>query len=244
MTARRRSAPGWLLSSTMLATLIVLPGCGLLSAHRERKIPHLGCYDADQPRELQMVSHPSYVIEAPDELEISVRPTSLEVVQTSVQVQPDGVIDLTFYGDVYVAGLTLPQVEEKLAQHLTAIAHHKKIALNEPVHVSVRIVNGSASKRYYVLGTVSNQGSFPITGNETVLDGILQAGLRSNSLPDKAYLARPTPLGGPCQILRIDWSEIRKGNTLTNYELFPGDRIIVPGGKPPGLLSTLAGGGG
>ncbi len=24
-----------------------------------------------------------------------------------------------------------------------------------------------------------------------------------------------------------------------NYQVFPGDRIIVPGGKPPGLLSVM-----
>jgi polysaccharide export outer membrane protein len=232
-----------MLALALAGLLATLPGCGIFSAHRERKIPHLGCYDEDQPRELQMVSLPPYVVEPPDELEISVRPASLEVVQTSVTVQPDGVVDLAFYGDIYVAGLTLRQIEEKLAQYFTAVAQHKKIALNEPVHVSVRLVNGSASKRFYVLGTVTNQASFPCTGNETVLDGVLQAGLRSNSLPDKAYLARPNPLGGPPEILRIDWSEIRKGNTLTNYQLFPGDRIVIPGGRQPGLLSTLAGGG-
>jgi polysaccharide biosynthesis/export protein len=243
MTAWMRSARSSMLALALLGTITAIPGCGLLSAHRESKIPHLGWYDEDQPRELQMVALPPYVVEPPDELEIAVRPASLEVVQTSVTVQPDGVIDLAFYGDVYVAGLTLRQIEEKLAQHFSAVAQHKKTPLTEPVHVSVRLVNGTASKRYYVVGTVTNQGSFPITGSDTVLDGILTAGLRSNSLPDKAYLSRPVMLGGPPMILRIDWSEIRKGNTLTNYQLFPGDRIVVPGGKAPGLLSTLAGGG-
>jgi polysaccharide export outer membrane protein len=238
-----RSAKSLVLALAGVSLITAVSGCGLLSAHRERKIPHLGCYDTEQPRELQMVALPPYVVEPPDELEIAVRPASLEVVQTSVTVQPDGVIDLAFYGDVYVAGLTLRQIEEKLAQYFTAIAQHKKIALAEPVHVSVRLVNGTTSKRYYVVGTVTNQASFPITGNETVLDGILAAGLRSNSLPDKAYLARPVALGLPPVILRIDWTEIRKGNTLTNYQLLPGDRIVVPGGKAPGLLSTLAGGG-
>jgi len=94
-----------------------------------------------------------------------------------------------------------------------------------------------------VLGSVSNQGRFKLTGNETVLDAILQAGLRPNSLPNKAYLSRPSPVGAQPQILSIDWTGIKeRGDTLTNYQLFPGDRVVVPGTKPPGLLQSLLGG--
>src|SRR5579875_1246880 len=158
-----------------------LAGCGLSSRHEARRIPQLGVIDPHQPKELEMVSMPPYVVEPPDELEILARPTPAAMAnQTTFIVRSDGNIDLGFAGDVYVAGLTLAQVEQKVAQHLSHGAR-------EPVEVSARLVNGSQSTFYYVLGTVSNQGKFPITGNETVLDGILAAGLRSNSLPEKAY---------------------------------------------------------
>jgi polysaccharide biosynthesis/export protein len=242
MMATRQTAQRWALAVALFGLPPVLSGCGILSAHRERKIPHLGGYDPDQPRELQMVSMPPYVVEPPDELEVSVRPAVFDLTQASVTVQVDGIIDLGFYGSVYVAGLTLEQIEDKLAEHLSAMANHKHLDIHEPVHCSVRLINGSASKRFYVLGTVTNPSSFPASGNETVLDAILAAGLRSNSIPEKAFLARPSPTGGPPEILRIDWEEIRNGNTFTNYQVFPGDRIFVPGGRPPGLLSTLAGG--
>ncbi len=226
----------------MAMLLAGLAGCSALGDHQERKIPQLGVIDPNQPRELQMVSQPPYVVEPPDEIEISVRPTSLEFSTTTIIVRQDGVIDLGFHGDVYVSGLTLEQCERKIAEHLSSYATQKKI--REPLDVSVRLVNGNQSKQYYVLGTVTTQGKFPITGGETVLDGILQAGLRSNSLPEKAYLVRPHPAGGPCTILKIDWVGIKdRGDTLTNYQLFPGDRIVVPGGKAPGLLSSLVGGG-
>jgi polysaccharide export outer membrane protein len=43
-------------------------------------------------------------------------------------------------------------------------------------------------------------------------------------------------------VLKIDWCAIReRGDTLTNYQLFPGDRIIVPGTKPPSMIATLLG---
>ena len=191
-----------------------------------------------------MVSMPPYVVEPPDELEISIRPAIADVNFTTLVVQSDGVLDLGYAGDVYVSGLTLAQVETKLAQHLDAFAASRGERSRGPTEVSTRLVNGSQSKFFYVLGTVSNQGRFPVTGNENVLDGIIAAGLRSNSLPQKAYLVRPHPNGAADQILKIDWVGIKeRGDATTNYQLFPGDRIVVPGGKPPGLISSLVGGG-
>ena len=217
-------------------------GCSSLgTAHAAKHIPQPGVIDCHQPRELQMVSMPPYVVEPPDELEVTVRPPTPALSTTTLTVQSDGNLDLGFLGDVYVAGLTLGQVEQKLAEQLNARADRP--GRREAYNVSVKLVNGSQSKSYYVLGTVTTQGKFPITGNDTVLDAILTAGLRSNSIPEKAYLVRPHPAGGPNQILKIDWVGIRdRGDTLTNYQLFPGDRIIVPGGRAPGLLSTLLGG--
>ncbi len=242
MTARKLSArpPRGLLWVAAAVVLGLQAGCSSVgSAHASKKIPQPGVIDPCQPRELQMVSMPPYVVEPPDEMEISVKPPSPDVSTTTLTVQSDGNIDFGFLGDIYVAGLTLEQVEMKIAQTMNGRVGAPK----EPYQVSVRLVNGSQSKSYYVLGTVTTQGKFPVTGNDTVLDAILTAGLRSNSLPEKAYLVRPHPTGGPDQILRIDWVGIKeRGDTLTNYQIFPGDRIIVPGGKPPGLLSTLVGG--
>jgi polysaccharide export outer membrane protein len=221
-----------------LAALIA-PGCSGMEKHRRRHTPQLGGYDLNQPRELQMVSHPMHVVEPPDELEISVRPEELRFTTQQVVVRPDGNIDLGFDGDVYVSGLTLDEVELKIASQLAATRKHRG-----PITVAARLVDGTKSKSYYVVGAVANQGKFPLTGKETVLDGILQAGLRSNSYPEKAYLSRPHPAGGPDTILKIDWFGIRdRADTTTNYQLLPGDRLVVPGGKPPSPIAALLGGG-
>jgi len=243
----RTLAARWLAWTTLGLLIPLATGCQIGSKHAERQIPQPGVVDLNQPKELEMVSMPPYVVEPPDELEIGIKPAIPDITITNAVVQSDGNLDLGFAGDVYVAGLTLTQVETKLALHLQAYSTSRdrgKASLRDPVEVSVRLVNGSQSKFYYVLGTVSNQGKFPISGNETVLDGILAAGLRSNSLPEKAYLVRPRPNGAGDQIYKVDWVGIKeRGDTVTNYQLFPGDRIVVPGGKPPGLLSTLTGGG-
>jgi polysaccharide biosynthesis/export protein len=239
MIARMTSAlgPQRLGVFALLACVASATGCGMVGKHK----PQPGIVDPHQPKELEMVSMPPYVIEPPDELEISVRPASLELPITTATVQADGVVDLGFAGDVYLAGRTLAQAEQKVAEHLEPIAQRKKV--RDPVEVSVRLVNGSQSKFYYVIGSVTTQGKFPIIGNENVLDAILAAGLRSNSMPEKAYLVRPHPPNGADQVLKIDWEGIKeRGDTMTNYQLFPGDRIVVPGGKQPGLLGSLLGG--
>ena len=236
LPARRRLG---LSALGLLAMGLLLPGCGLVGGRQTSQ----AVVDAHQPKELEMVSMPPYVVEPPDELEIAVRPAIADFTLTTVSVQSDGNLDLGFAGDVYVSGLTLGQIETKLGAHLQNFAARRGEPSKTPIEVSVRLVNGSQSKYYYVLGKVSNQGKFPINGNETVLDAILAAGLRSNSLPEKAYLVRPHPSGGADQIYKIDWIGIKeRGDTMTNYQLFPGDRIVVPGGKAPGLLSTLMGG--
>jgi len=228
----------------LLAGLIVLSitGCqGLGKKHEAKRIPQYGVIDPNQPRELHKVPFPPYVIEPPDELEIAIRPPLADGNPSTSVVQSDGFVDLGFAGDVFVAGLTLAEAEERIALHLQGLNRPEDGRKKEPYQVSVRLANNQ-SKFYYVLGAVGNQSRFRSTGNETVLDAILQAGLKSNSLPEKAYLARPHPAGGHDQILKIDWFGIKhRGDTLTNYQVLPGDRIVVPGTRPPGLLGSLLG---
>ncbi|MFO0892087.1 MAG: polysaccharide biosynthesis/export family protein [Isosphaeraceae bacterium] len=237
-----RPVPRRLLAATLAFALAAwLPGCaGPGRKHEARRVPDRGDIDPEQARELDKVTMPTYVVEPPDELEITIKPVSEDFNGGTVVVQQDGVIDLGLLGDVYVVGASLNEVEGRIAQRLNemAIRSGKR---PQPYRVSARLSN-SQSKYYYVMGAVTTQGRFPIRGNETALDAILQAGLRSNSLPEKAYLVRPHPPGTPDQVLKIDWCGIReRGDTLTNYQLFPGDRIVVPGTRPPGLIATLLG---
>jgi polysaccharide biosynthesis/export protein len=243
MTARMRSARD---RRPALAVIVIalstVPGCQAISRnHEAKRIPQYGVIDPAQPRELQKAPFAPYVIEPPDELEIAIKPPTADPAPSTFIVQPDGFVDLGFPGDVFVAGLTLVEAEQRIAAQLASLPKEKDGSSNEKYQVSVRLANNQ-SKFYYVVGAVGNPGRFKSSGNETVLDAILLAQLRNNSVPQKAYLARPHPAGAPDQILKIDWFGIRdRGDTLTNYQIQPGDRIIVPGTKPPGLLGSLLG---
>jgi polysaccharide export outer membrane protein len=223
-----------------LAVATSAAGChGMARKHEVNHIPQLGTIDPHQPAELRKVTLPTYVIEPPDELEITVKPTIATWPSPTYTVQADGVVDLGFWGEVYVYGLTLIEAEEKIALQLNSLRATEEPGSTARYHVSVRLANGQ-SKYYYVLGTVQSPGRFKVVGGETVLDAIVQAGIKSNSLPEKAYLVRPHPVGGPDQVFKVDWIGIKdRGDTLTNYQLAPGDRVVVPGTKPPGLLRSL-----
>lgn len=139
-------------------------------------------------------------------------------------VGPDGRINLSTYGQVYVAGLTLNQARQVIEQHLSQYLEAPQVAVD---------VFAYNSKTYYVITQGAGQGDdvteFPITGNETVLDAIAQLGGLSQLSSTRIFIARPAPNGVGCeQILPVNWMEIsRGGSTATNYQLMPKDRLYI-----------------
>ena len=152
-------------------------------------------------------------------------------------IRPDGTVHLGTYGDVYVAGMTLPQVKACIEQHLG------KQLLRPEVSVDVASFN---SKWYYVVTDFAGAGEqvvrLPATGNETVLDAISQIGGLSPVSSKKLWVARPAPAGaGVDQILPVDWKGItRRGHTRTNYQILPGDRVFVMSAPASKLDTQLA----
>jgi polysaccharide export outer membrane protein len=96
--------------------------------------------------------------------------------------------------------------------------------------ISVRLVNWD-SKRVYVLGEVNSPGFFGYTGNQTVLDAIVEAGgLTSKANHHKIIVSRPTPCGSCRIVMKVCYDQVvQLGDTSTNYQLLPGDRVFVPG---------------
>ena len=139
-------------------------------------------------------------------------------------VQIDGTISLGTYGRVHVAGMTIPQVRQAVEAHLA------QFLLDPRVSVDVQNFN---SKLYYVIMDGGGLGQtvvrLPVTGNDTVLDAISQLnGLTPVSSRDRMWVSRPAPAGECHQILPVDWRAISEcGDTTTNYQLMPGDRVFV-----------------
>jgi len=150
---------------------------------------------------------------------------SAQEVQGLHLVRQDGTISLGVYGCVYITGMSLCQAQTVIEQHLSQFFVDPEVSLD---------IFSYNSKAYYVIFDGGGYGQtvlkFPITGNETVLDAIYNAGgLPAVASRRRMWVARPAPANHEClQILPVDWLAIVEGgSTRTNYQLFPGDRIYV-----------------
>lgn len=237
---------GWLWP---LAVLAACTGCQTVRTPEEQIAA------SNIASELSKMSMPEYVIEPPDLIVVEVlealpgRPITGERL-----VRPDGTISLDFYGKVYVAGLTPTEAKEKIILHLRYYLNDEVLGLisedpetgelvpippaeSDRVFVDVTAYN---SKVYFVMGDVLAPGRLPITGNETVLDAInFAGGLAPTASVPNIRLVRPAPPGSSCQqVLPINYEAIvHAGDTTTNYQLMPGDRIVVY--RDPIIRTTL-----
>ena len=183
---------------------------------------------ATPPRELDLVTHPPFVLEAGDALLI--QPVDLEStvrLPNDQVVQPDGSIDLGKYGRLFVAGRPITEIETAIQQ---AVRLSEKTKNNtDPGFIDVRLVSRT-SKNYYVLGEVNTPGSFPVIGRETVLDAIIAAGgVTDRASLENVALSRPSRPGYPRTVMPVCYPAIvQLGDTTTNYQMRPGDRIFVP----------------
>jgi protein involved in polysaccharide export with SLBB domain len=175
------------------------------------------------PRELNKSVLTDYVVEPGDVL--LVQPAEFDApvrLPADQPVLPDGTINLGRYGRVLVAGRTVGEIE-RIVQ--AAVAMQTKNA----GPITVRLI-ARQSKVFYVLGEVNAPGAYPLTGRETVLDGILAAGGLTDAASGRdIILSRPTPPNGCRVVLPVCYNDIvQLGDTATNYQLAPGDRIYVP----------------
>lgn len=224
------------LSLSMVALLVAssLGGCSgpsggftlfpagdfLMSSTKElrRNVPP----NAVVPRELDKTVISAYIIQPGDVL--LVEPVQLDSplrFPADQTVLPDGTIDLGRFGRLAVAGRTLEQIESDVTATVQAVE-------KDGGAINVRLVDPQSAV-YYVLGEVTSPGSYPFIGRETVLDAILAAG----GLTDKAsacniILSRPSTPCGCRTVIPICYKNIvQQGDTTTNFQVMPGDRIYV-----------------
>jgi polysaccharide export outer membrane protein len=150
----------------------------------------------------------------------------LQLIRGSHIVQTDGVVNLGLYGSVYVDNMTIPQAKEAIEGHLAQFLVKPEISLT---------VSGYNSKVFYLVsdggGVAGEQISrLPMVGKTTVLDALGQVGgLPYHAATCKMWLVRPAPVAS-CEtlVLPVDYKGIvRRGETDTNYQIMPGDRLYV-----------------
>jgi polysaccharide export outer membrane protein len=188
------------------------------------------------PRELAKGVLPEYRVEPGDILLVEpANPTSRVRLPGDQVVQPDGTIDLGEYGQLRAVGKTVAEIRIDAESLVTRYERRKATPADADGEstppfpsLNVRLVEPT-SKVYYVTGEVNSPGAYPLIGRETVLDAIIEAGdLTDKANRHKVILSRPTT---PCQcrvVLPICYRHVvQLGDTSTNYQIQPGDRIFV-----------------
>lgn len=238
---RERQVSRWLLLVGLFTPLQT--GCSMLSGLGVLPEGQELTKDASQlrqaavegiPRELETTTLDEYVVGPSDGLlVIPVNLDSPARVPSDQTVLPDGTLDLGQYGSLRAAGKTVAEIEAEV---------NALVAAKTPGagFIDVRLVNRE-SKKIYVAGEVNAPGTFPYTGNETVLDAVMCAG----GLTEKAsrwdiIVSRPSSPTECRLILAVNYYDVLQlGDTSTNYKLLPGDRVYVPART---LLENLCGG--
>lgn len=160
---------------------------------------------------------PEYTIGERDVLDITV--WHEKELSGTVVVRPDGKITVPLVNELYVLGMTPPQLQAditaKLARFVTA----------PQVTVTVRQIN---SRRVFVIGEVVHRGAFPISARTTVLQLLAEAGgLTEYAKAKKVYVLRTE--NGKQTRMPFNYEEVIKGKGSQEViVLHPGDVIVVP----------------
>lgn len=157
-------------------------------------------------------------------------------------VSPQGEIDKVWSRGVTVkvSGLTAREIKRRIIQalrqdasdlelQLVKVEEGRPVAVNpdECPAVDVEII-GYNSNVFRVEGAVGHPGTFPVTGNETMLDALNYAGA-ADALQLRAgvnvTLYRKSEGGGIAR--RVDVERIRAGDPESNLTIQAGDKIVV-----------------
>ena len=159
-----------------------------------------------------------YQVGAKDLLEIRV----LEVPDLNVErrVSDGGTLELPLLGAISVAGLTAPEIRDRVEQMLTAKYVNR-------ANVSI-VVKEFTNKPVSVLGAVQKPGSLSISGRWTLIKAITAAGGLTSAAGRKILVLRRAD-NGLSDALEIGTEELFQGTTrVGNIPILPGDVINIP----------------
>ena len=147
----------------------------------------------------------------------------------STVVLPDGRISFPFAGSVTVAGSTVGQVQDVIANGIAV-----NFANRPNVFVSVQpgqraAASGPATIDVYFMGEVNTPGVKPMPRGTTLLQALAQSGGLTRFAADKRIqLRRTNPRTGQQSITQIDYRALSNGAVMNDFSLADGDVILVP----------------
>jgi polysaccharide export outer membrane protein len=166
----------------------------------------------------------TYIIGDDDVLSISVW-KELDLTKI-IPVRSDGKISLPLVGEVQAAGRTPAQLAEDLTAALRGFITDPQVTV---------IVQEIKSRNFNILGQVTKPGSYPLTGDTTVVDAVaLAGGFRDFAKKKSIYVVRQAGNGTEIRI-PFNYEDFIKGklgkkgkHASQDIQLKPHDTIVVP----------------
>lgn len=202
----------------MVFLMSVLVGCASSSAMNESARNAVSSQEVTDAL-AQVRSSQSYVLQPGDLVDIKVYME--DNMNRVLRISGNGTVTFPLVGNIQIAGLSLEQAEQKLAQRLTSYIKQPQVSM---------LVKEYGNKTVYVLGQVSKPGSIQIPPEKelTVLEAITSVG----GFTDVANTSKVRVLrveDGKQKSMDVDVSQITKqGNKSLDITLQPGDVVFVP----------------
>ncbi len=176
-----------------------------------------------------------YVIGPRDVLTLTIYAGGEKQQTLDLTVSAKGAINAPFLGAIEAAGLTIPQLEERITEPLA-----KDYFVDPEVNISVAEYH---SLQYFISGAVHQPGLYKMTSSTNLMEIIARAGGVIPERGDVAYILRDSTeeMVGRNNIkeilskkdpIKVDLeSLLDRGDMASNLELKPGDVVYIPLGK-------------
>ena len=169
-----------------------------------------------------------YVIGAEDVLKIQV--WDHPDLERDVYVSREGEFSYPLIGKVRTKGLTVLGLEKEISRRLNG-----RYIINPQVSITVKQYR---SKKVFVLGEVGTRGTYPLTGQTTLLEILSQAGGPKPEAGTEVVVVRPrnhVRKGNPIpleeakegEVIVLNLRQLMDGDINQNIELKDGDSIYV-----------------
>lgn len=150
-------------------------------------------------------------------------------------VETDGTFTFPLVGRVKAGGLTLREIEQALKRRLA-----DGFFRNPQVSAAIEQYR---SQRIFIVGEVRQPGTYPLTGEMTLIEALARAGSMTATAGGEAVIVRQ-PAGAAsakpllpdvapdAEVTRVDIKELQGGLAGSNVMLRDGDTIFLPRAEP------------
>ncbi len=201
-------------------------GCATASRrhHTSTSLPDPPASQVSASSNRESVTDSTYVVQPPDVLQVALVPE--DQLTRNCVVRPDGFITFDLIGDVHVAGMTPPEIDDLITARLSEFIKNVEVAVS---------VESTRSKQFYLMGEVNRSGPMPLDGHITARDAIgLAGGFTRRASLGGVYVIRGGP--GKKEVVRVNMRRVLKtGDQSGDVLLEPDDIVLV---KPNGFAKV------